>query len=179
MSWWIYHKHTAFYWRLESYGLQWCFYQLFGLSFWRHPFTAENPSVSKWCNAKFLQTRSDEETTMDGIHFDFWVNYSFQENPFNLTFTDMFLKDSFSIPWPWKTSLKTCSSPWKPWPVDASMHMFNLYFKRWLNLNITYVFYDLKLFLAQDCILKSQLQDSFYVLGRLRVFDMRYWIVSI
>ncbi len=35
--------------------LLWCFYQLFGLSFWRHPFTAEDQLVSKWCNAKFLQ----------------------------------------------------------------------------------------------------------------------------
>ncbi len=40
----------------------WCFYQLFGLSFWRHPFTTEDPFVSKWCNAKFLQICSDEET---------------------------------------------------------------------------------------------------------------------
>jgi len=31
------------------------FYQLFGLSFWRHPFTAEQALVSKWCNATFLQ----------------------------------------------------------------------------------------------------------------------------
>ncbi len=30
--------------------LLWCFYQLFG--FWRHPFTAEHPLLSKWCNAK-------------------------------------------------------------------------------------------------------------------------------
>ncbi len=29
-------------------GLLWCFYQLFGLSFWRHPFTAEDPLVSEW-----------------------------------------------------------------------------------------------------------------------------------
>ncbi len=29
------------------------FYQLFGLSFWRHPFTVEDPLVSKWGNAKF------------------------------------------------------------------------------------------------------------------------------
>ncbi len=36
-------------------GLLWCFYQLFGLSFWRHPFTAEDPLLSKWCNATFLQ----------------------------------------------------------------------------------------------------------------------------
>ncbi len=32
---------------------------LFELSFWRHLFTA---LVSKWCNAKFLQISSDEET---------------------------------------------------------------------------------------------------------------------
>ncbi len=25
-----------------KYGLLWCFYKVFGLSFWRHPFTAEN-----------------------------------------------------------------------------------------------------------------------------------------
>ncbi len=38
---------------LESCGLLWCFYQLFGC--WRHPFTAEHPLVSKWCNDTFLQ----------------------------------------------------------------------------------------------------------------------------
>ncbi len=43
-------------------GLLWCFYQLFALSFWRHPFTVKDPSVSKWCNAKFLQIYSKEET---------------------------------------------------------------------------------------------------------------------
>ncbi len=37
---------------LELCGLLWCFYQLFGL--WRHPFTAEDPLVSKWHNTKFL-----------------------------------------------------------------------------------------------------------------------------
>ncbi len=31
-------------------------------SFWRHPFTAEDASVSRWCNAAFLQISSDEET---------------------------------------------------------------------------------------------------------------------
>ncbi len=29
---------------------------------WWHPFTAEDPLVSKWCNAKFLQICSHEET---------------------------------------------------------------------------------------------------------------------
>ncbi len=47
---------------LEWCGLLWCFYQLFGLSFWRHPFTAEHPLLSKWWNATFLQIRSYEET---------------------------------------------------------------------------------------------------------------------
>ncbi len=45
---------------LESYWLLvgYCdvFNQLFGLSFWRHPFTAEDPLVNKWFNAQFLQT---------------------------------------------------------------------------------------------------------------------------
>ncbi len=31
-------------------GLLWCFYQLFGLSYWRHPFTAEDLLVSNWWN---------------------------------------------------------------------------------------------------------------------------------
>ncbi len=37
-------------------------YQLFGLSFWRHPFTAKHPLGSKWCNAQYPQFSSDEET---------------------------------------------------------------------------------------------------------------------
>ncbi len=36
-------------------------FHLFGLSFWRHPFTAEDPLVSKWCNAEFLQNCSDKK----------------------------------------------------------------------------------------------------------------------
>ncbi len=51
---------TLFHWRKCYYGL-WihdilnpcvllrCFYQLFELSFWRHPFTAEDPLVMLWC----------------------------------------------------------------------------------------------------------------------------------
>ncbi len=39
----------------RSCELLWCFYQLFGLSFWWHPFTAEDPFVYKWCNAIFLK----------------------------------------------------------------------------------------------------------------------------
>ncbi len=39
-----------------TYGLVWCFYQLVRLSFWRHPFTAEDPLVSKWCNSNFSKS---------------------------------------------------------------------------------------------------------------------------
>ncbi len=52
----ISYKHThrfSPYW--ISSGLLWCFYQLFELSFWWHPFTAEDPLVNKKCNAKFIQ----------------------------------------------------------------------------------------------------------------------------
>ncbi len=38
-----------------DYWWLWCLYQLFGLSFRRHPFTAEDPLMSKRCNAIFLQ----------------------------------------------------------------------------------------------------------------------------
>ncbi len=48
--------------RFISYRQLFTFYQLFRLSFWRHPFTAEDPLVNKWCNATFLQIYSDEET---------------------------------------------------------------------------------------------------------------------
>ncbi len=37
------------------------FYQFLRLPFWQHPFTAEDPVVSKWCSATFLQMCSDEE----------------------------------------------------------------------------------------------------------------------
>ncbi len=52
------------------------FFQLFGLSLWRHPFTAEGPLVSKWCNAKFLQICSHEETNSSTFWMAWgWVNF--------------------------------------------------------------------------------------------------------
>ncbi len=53
-----------------------CFYQLFGPSFWRHPFTADYPSVSKWCNATFLQICSDKETNSSTSQMAWgWVHF--------------------------------------------------------------------------------------------------------
>ncbi len=56
-------------------GLLWCFYQLFGLSFWWHPFTAEHPLLRQWCNATFLQICSDQETNSSTSWMArWWVN---------------------------------------------------------------------------------------------------------
>ncbi len=61
-SWWICFMQTHSFCLLqmltdglECCGLLWCFYQLFGLSFWRHPFTAEHPLLRQWCRDTFLQ----------------------------------------------------------------------------------------------------------------------------
>ncbi len=61
----------------------WCFYQLFGLSFWRHPFTAEHPLLRHWCRDTFLQTwwRNKLILILEGLRVSefsanvhFWVN---------------------------------------------------------------------------------------------------------
>ncbi len=63
-------------------GLLWCFINCFD-SFWRHPFTAEDPLVSKWWNDF---SKSDEETNSStlndlrvstfSVDFHFWMNLS-------------------------------------------------------------------------------------------------------
>ncbi len=68
---------------LEWCGLLWCFYQLFWLSFWRHPFTAEHPLLSKWFNATFLQIWWRNKLTWPegkyiSVTFHFWVNCCFK-----------------------------------------------------------------------------------------------------
>ncbi len=69
INWW-----TGVMW--FSSGLYWYFYQLFGLSFWRHPFTAEDPLVSKWYNAIFFQICSDEETNSSTFWMAWgWVHF--------------------------------------------------------------------------------------------------------
>ncbi len=68
-------------------GLLWCFYQLFGLSFWRHPFTAEHPLLRHWCSATFLQiwwrnkviyVLYDLRVITFSANYHFWVNYAFK-----------------------------------------------------------------------------------------------------
>ncbi len=47
--------------------------QIWRLSFWRHPFSAEDLLVSKRCNATFLQICYDEETNS----FTYWMAWRF------------------------------------------------------------------------------------------------------
>ncbi len=77
-------------------GLLWCFYQLFRLSFWRHPFTAEDPLVIH-SDAMLHFSKSVEETNsftswmawgclvflfvclfVFKANFHFWVHCSFK-----------------------------------------------------------------------------------------------------
>ncbi len=76
-------------------GLLWCFYQLFGLSFWRHPFTTEDPLVSKWWNATFLQIwwRNKLIYILDGLRIS--------------TFSAIFIF-GWTIPWMKSVSNSTC-----------------------------------------------------------------------
>ncbi len=55
-------------------GSLWRFYQVFELSFWRHPFTAEDPLMSMW-----ILICSDEEKLMRVSKFSFLgeLAYSF------------------------------------------------------------------------------------------------------
>ncbi len=57
----------------------WCFYQLFGLSLWRHPFTPEEPLASKWREGIFspnmFRWRNKLISILDGLRvrtFSFW-----------------------------------------------------------------------------------------------------------
>ncbi len=62
------------------------FYQLFGLSFWRHPFTTEHKLLRHWCSDTFLQIwwRNKLTLILDDLRVNtfsavvhFWVSYSF------------------------------------------------------------------------------------------------------
>ncbi len=56
-------------------GLLQCFYQLFGLSFWRHPFTAEEPL---WASDAMLHFSKSDEETNSSTSCMTWVGAKFQ-----------------------------------------------------------------------------------------------------
>ncbi len=67
-------------------GLLWCFYQMFGLLFWRHPFTAEHPLLRHWCSDTFLQIwwRTNSSTSCIA-----WGWAHFQQSFINLVFSSL------------------------------------------------------------------------------------------
>ncbi len=71
-------KHRSQRKQFKTALILWCFISCLDthFKFWRHPFTAEDPLVSKWCNATFLQICSDEKykllDILDGLG---WVHF--------------------------------------------------------------------------------------------------------
>ncbi len=51
---------------MEWCGLLWCFYQLFGLSFWRHPFTADHPLLS-YISPNLMKKRTHLAFILNGL----------------------------------------------------------------------------------------------------------------
>ncbi len=137
-SWWIWSLQTCsvsllktLIDGLECCGLLWCFYQQFELSFWRHPFTAEDPLVSKWCNAK-LFSFSLRKATMTWKWFkwfqSFWVIYSFSNTLFHssgIGKSGCRTEDEHPLP-----SLKTkrvLNSDWRP-SVSIEIEILTFWF---------------------------------------------------
>ncbi len=59
---------------IMDYGVMWISLD----SFWRHPFTAEDPLLSKWCNATFLLILSNRETNSSTSWMG-WAQVYFQQ----------------------------------------------------------------------------------------------------
>ncbi len=71
---------------------------MFLLSFWRHPFTAEDPLLSKWCNAKLFLICSDEKTKSSTWITWTWVHFlSFLGKLFFKISTFLSLQDNIKI----------------------------------------------------------------------------------
>ncbi len=75
----VYYIHSSLHkkWidRMDSCGLLVGFCQIFEFLFWRHPFTTEDPLVSKWCNDTFFQMCFDEETNSYALWMAWgWTN---------------------------------------------------------------------------------------------------------
>ncbi len=91
-------------------GLLWCFYQLFGLSFWRHPFTAEHPLMRHWCRDTFLQI--------------WWrkthLHLEWSEGEYNFRFVSYCLYGSIRFKWCLATILKKQTCSFCRWSNDES-----------------------------------------------------------
>ncbi len=117
--------------------LLWCFYQPFRLSFWRYPFTADDPFVSRCCKAKLLQFCSDEETNSIYILEGLRVNVHFLVT-FLLKMPKTFLQ-------PYKTKIYFeelfSSIQWKSMVCKTTLHSIDFHC---MDQKIYYVFCKIK-----------------------------------
>ncbi len=75
--------------------------------------TAEDPLMSKWWNATFLQIWSNEETNSSTsliLNFNFWMNYAFILNYIQNSLWKIYNPKSEKVGTVWKTQIKKESS---------------------------------------------------------------------
>ncbi len=101
-------------------GLLWCFYQLFGLSFWRHPFTAENLLVSNWCNAKIFQICFNEDTHSSSSWMAWGWVYFHRIFIFGWTISLKTLRKIFKNVWIRFWALPCCCCVWWLWQTRGT-----------------------------------------------------------
>ncbi len=117
INWW-----TEFLW--FTCGLLWCFHQLFGLSFWWHPFTEENPLVNKWYIIECIHIFSVESKTF----FFIWINKQIHVIHFQQTIPVIF-KCTLNMTFGWHFTMTFI-----PWANNTSKAFTNLsYFYLCIN----------------------------------------------
>ncbi len=139
-------------------------------SFWRHPFTSEDPLVSKLCNAIFFQICSDEETThLHGCKEaeNFWkcsricgVFSIFGKNLERVFFfTEIFCpfstptKSTFLMAWGWVNFKQILIFGWTI-PLIIVIYIYIYNYLKLFPLQFTLVI------MICDCILSSALDHS-------------------
>ncbi len=116
-------------------GLLWCFYHLFGLSFWRHPLTWWSSNVMLHFSKSVLmnkQTRvhlgwPEGEYTFNKLKF--WVNYSFKNERFLREAKLVLLLHCYKSP-SWNLYFEECnyilSIAWGDWKLVLFSREFHL-----------------------------------------------------
>ncbi len=113
----------------ESCGLLWCFYQLFGLSYWWHSFTEEDPFVSKWCKATniyiyifFFFLYSDSQSSL----MLFWTPLLLYEQNSSTVESKSYMNDMMVSKWCYNLNF------WVNFPSLLQLNRHNC----WVNINI-------------------------------------------
>ncbi len=133
---------------LEWCGLL-CFYQLFGLSFWRHPFTAEDPLLRHWCNATFLQIwwRNKLRMAWGWKYFWCYIISLYKHDECNVTFVVLFFEATdFNINrfWIWFGCIFWCRLSSKSLHLCSTWFMCDICLSQHKDTVVTYLLSLLK-----------------------------------